>query len=66
VVHIIAQVNIDNDGDVSVSVDSDQDDGELSSLALDSLLAQAAAIALETWWGINGTDAEPETTEAAK
>lgn len=48
-----ATVSIDEEGAVSVTVDSDEaeddDAARLAGLALDDMLARAAATALDTW-----------------
>lgn len=51
---MIAVVSIDDDGAVCVTVDSseeaaDEDARTLAGLALDDMLARAAATALDTW-----------------
>jgi hypothetical protein len=57
---MIAQVSIDEDGAVTALVDSDpssdDDDARLAGLALDDMLARAAATAIDTWFRIRADE----------
>ena len=57
---MIAQVTITDDGDVTATVDSesheDEDAARLAGLALDDMLARAAAAAVECWFRLRSED----------